>query len=69
VQVGELLVSTPDIGIGRGFRHFAALPLTLTMMGHLIVRHGQLQLASGRFVMLTSSATPARKKRRQSRGC
>lgn len=61
MQVGQFFVPTPYIGIGRGFRHFAAMLLTLTMIGHLIVRHGQLQLTSGSFVLLTSSAMPVKK--------
>jgi hypothetical protein len=60
MQVGQFFVPAPDIGVGRGFRHFSAMLFTRTMIGHLIVRHGQLQPTSGRFVMLTSSAMPVR---------
>jgi hypothetical protein len=60
MQVGQFFVPAPDIGVGRSLRHFAAMQLTLTMIGHLIGRHGQLQLASGRFVMLTVSAMPVK---------
>ena len=53
VQIGEFFVPPPYIGVGRALRHFAAFLLTLTMIGHLIVRHGQLQLTSGSFVVLS----------------
>ena len=40
MQLRKFFVPTTDVGVGRTFRHFAAMLLTLTVIGHLIKRHG-----------------------------
>ena len=42
MQLRKFFVPATDVGVGRTFRHFAAMLLTLTVIGHLIKRHGQL---------------------------
>jgi hypothetical protein len=58
MQVCQFLVPPPYIRVNRTLRHFAAMLFALTVIGQLIIRHGQLQLTSGSFVMLTSGAMP-----------
>jgi hypothetical protein len=40
MQLRKFFVPATDVGVGRTFRHFAAMLLTLTLIGHLIKRHG-----------------------------
>ena len=40
MQLRKFFVPATDVGVGRTFRHFAAMLLTLTVIGHLIKRHG-----------------------------
>jgi hypothetical protein len=40
MQLRKFFVPATDVGVGRAFRHFAAMLLTLTVIGHLIKRHG-----------------------------
>ena len=40
MQGRQFLVTTTDVGVGGGLRQFAAMLLTLTVIGHLIKRHG-----------------------------
>jgi len=40
MQSRQFLVTTTDVRIGSGLRQFAAMLLTLTVIGHLIKRHG-----------------------------
>ena len=41
MQVGEFFVTPTDVGVDRGFRHFAAMPFALAVIGRLFKGHGQ----------------------------
>jgi hypothetical protein len=47
MQIGELLMPATDVRVGSGLRHLAAMLLALTVIGHILIAHGQLLVASG----------------------